>query len=307
MDGEDKKPGQDQEQAKEGPQEGFSGVDASPGEQEKPESGFAPSSPEHEPSHGSSSTSTRSWPRLPPGKPGKQPPPLHIVRLNEARKAGAAAKPAPVSQALYDAMWEAYRDGLRSARGLANQFNVSEQTATKAIKQGWPQRNWPSLAQKAAMWDQQKLELEQKAAAEKYRETVDEWYRARKQNLGLAGAAKGTLATLAKTMLEAARAAKPTKTVRRREGNRFVESQEPLDLVETGVAMQKIAAAIETISKVEAYWLGGPSEREDAAAAQAGQQASLTPEQMQFIIEHDGQLPPGVTDEQLKRMGWKVG
>lgn len=230
-------------------------------------------------------------------------------------KAPAAAKakpgkPAPISQILYDAMWTAYAAGTRSALALSRQLQVSRDTATKAIKRGWPEKGWPALLDRSKLHDAQMAAAKQQVHVEAARLETDAWENAKERILTLADLNLATVSAMSQGVYEAAKACRYTKIVTRRsiqkldvkgEDGKIVQrdvpvmvtEEVPMDATEVSEAMRRIAAAFETIAKLKAYWLGGPTERVQAIG-------SITPDQARQIIE-TGVLPTGVTDAMLAR------
>ncbi len=60
----------------------------------------------------------------------------------------------PPEAAVYEAWWESYRDGERSAPRLAAAFRISIHTARRAVEHGWPQASLPALKDRAQLHDQ---------------------------------------------------------------------------------------------------------------------------------------------------------
>ena len=79
-------------------------------------------------------------------------------------------------------------------------------------------------------------------------------------------------------------------------GNQIRKTVErPLDAVETASVARALSSALTSSSKMESLWLGGPTERiENVPESEKISQADLD-----YIHEHGGELPPGMTIEQF--------
>lgn len=206
-----------------------------------------------------------------------------------------------VTATAYEAMWVAYRDGNRRALQLSRACLVSRGTATKAINEGWPDQGFAPLLERAKLADRQRAEEEAKRASEAFREQVDEFYRVRRRNLQYLA---GVSALGARALRKIQGALDGATFVRYRRVTRLVDGQ-PQTLSEAYVpatevlsAMQSTAAYLARIATVEKQWLeAGSSSPEAQQGAEQPPTTPLTPEQWDYILQHNGALPPGV-DEQ---------
>lgn len=202
-----------------------------------------------------------------------------------------------ISVQTYEAAWELWRDGLRSRNALAEKLGMTWETAARMVDNGYPQRGWAPLMDRARLWDKQVMEQSARLAAERMREAVDEQFKARKHNLALAGRMKAALASLAAQTLDAARACKFSHTKKVIKDGREVEVEIPASAQQVAKAAKELAGAIRDLGQFEAYWLG-TGDKDDLP--QTSSLDGLEEDQLKFIIESGGQLPPGVTDAMLK-------
>lgn len=243
--------------------------------------------------------------------------------------AAAPARPANgkviqfITQEKYDAMWDAYLAGVRSANGIARKVGVMRKTAYRAINQGWPDRNWPALVDKIKDLDLAKKKAEEAAHTEKYREQFNPLYAARRRNLDQANrAGEALFAALRKIgqNLDAAtfiRYRRVLELVKDREGNPLLKADgSPAEAVPVDkayvpadrviLALRAASTAIRDLGTFERVWLQmgidegdplkGAGHDEEKAPALI---SPLTTEQIAWMDEHPGQLAPGVTDEML--------
>jgi hypothetical protein len=185
-----------------------------------------------------------------------------------------------------------YRDGVRTHRRLATELGVSIPTAKHLIERGYPKREWPSLKERARLYDAHKREADDRASAEKARAETDERLRAKTDNLKLTKLVKAAVAAGLRKVLNVVDKATFEKTVR---GEKVVEGKAVLD------ALRSLASSLKDVSGVEEVWSNVEVDGTDGRALPGW--ATLSEEQAQYIIDHDGQLPDGVDDAML--MGGK--
>lgn len=210
---------------------------------------------------------------------------------------------------LYDAMWEAWRDGDRRISTLAKIFGVSAQLADKVVKKGHIPTGWPSLNDRAKVWDAAKLQSDSLAAAAAFQEVRSAWDTTKAENIKLANFLKGTLAHAITKAREAVSTMKFVKY--RRMLNRSVSPavwetvETPMNGLEISEALRTLAAAVKDIGSFEAFWLGGKPLGDGEVANPFAGWSRLNPEQIEYIA-NTGQLPPGVTDEMLWGSATKI-
>ena len=80
--------------------------------------------------------------------------------------------------------------------------------------------------------------------------------------------------------------------------------ERPLDAVETASVARALSSAITLASKMESLWLGGPTERIENVP----ESEKLSQAEADYVDEHNGELPPGMTIEQwLMKAGRAYG
>ena len=117
-----------------------------------------------------------------------------------------------VTHALYEAMWEAYRDGKRSILEIRLLFGVGEQTAATVVNRGYPQKGWIGLKERAKRHDLQVQTAAQKEAAAEALKRSDVWQRAKDENLKYLKVARAATVYVMQKAVEAAQTAKFTRT-----------------------------------------------------------------------------------------------
>lgn len=226
-------------------------------------------------------------------------------------------KPASkVTAQTYEAMWECYRDGDRSRASLERRFGVSAPTARRAIHEGWPDRGFQALKERAKRHDEDKLNEERKAAQDAFRERTDAWYRAGKSFNRVADtavtfciAALQQIGNLALVRGDDGRVSlrRLTKWVRRRtvdvdqDGNRttrYWDEEVPLTVSEAVKLQEQVMKGAAMASAFKRLWPTQTDEERAKEAAPPAGLAALTDAQLAEIAE-TGQLPEGVSAEDV--------
>jgi hypothetical protein len=201
---------------------------------------------------------------------------------------------------------------------MARQFGLGGWTADKAINQGWPERGIQGLRDRLAEHTRQRQAIEAQRQADLHREQTDEWYRTGKKmrraadlaiDIGTGGLAAVLQATT--QVVDGRRVPIPlTKRVRRRrmvqEGQgeearqvaRAVEEDVPLTAPEVYRVKLDILRGMLLAQQFHRLWAQqSDSERADQGGPREDGLASLTEEQLQYMVDHLGQVPPGVDEE----------
>lgn len=224
----------------------------------------------------------------------------------------------------HELQWIWWRDNpRRSIRALSRQFNMSMWTARRAAEEGWQDRRIVSLKDRLAEHERTKLEQERAAAAERQREQEDERYRQAKlmNRAALAEHQLGSLGIQAAVncLMEAGPDGRPrfrpwTKQVKRRrafwegEGEerkqvyRVVDEEVPLPPAEALKAAKDAASIIQMAAlliRLYPVQQAGDGKGEQGPPAELAGLQNLTPEQLQYMIDHGGELPPGLRDEDV--------
>lgn len=216
----------------------------------------------------------------------------------------------PLRQEDYDKLWEQYRDmPARSIKGLVRLSGRSEKTCTRAVKTGWPKRGWPALEDRVQLWDRQKREREDKPLTEAQVTEIQRFMQMKSENLNWSRALRALASRLANRVNDAIEAAvatrihKRSRVIQEQRGRRVIERvvQEdvelPPSLPQLASAARDVASIGTMAGELERHWARIPAP--DDANAGSGWD-SLTDEQMDYVIKNNGQLPPGVTHDQLR-------
>lgn len=206
----------------------------------------------------------------------------------------------------YTAMWLAYRDGTiaeRNFHNLAQRFGVSTDTVERVVMRGVPSRGWPSFVERMQghgdTIDPVVRDARERAVTEIATTTVDEWSKAREENLRVVRASKALHARLVQKAMRMIDRAEYVRYRRvRGPDGKMVEVADNPTAFEMADALRVLVACKRELSQEESFWLGGPTNRVEISDA-ADKFFGLTPDKLAYIIENDGKLPPGVTDEML--------
>jgi hypothetical protein len=216
---------------------------------------------------------------------------------------GAPPKPpGPPREAVYQALWVSYRDGVREKRALIRLHRLSWAVVNHAVELGWPEAGFPALAERAALWDRQTLAAKQtelavldRAAAEaKGRKQAARWDTFQPKALALAEEGHDILSSLALKLREAAGAMTFTRYRRVRKvdpatGQVVVTDQVYVDGMAMAHATKLFTAAARENANLVAFLAGGP--------LQDPKVPELTDEQLAVLEQ--GRLPDGMTLEQV--------
>jgi lambda repressor-like predicted transcriptional regulator len=220
-----------------------------------------------------------------------------------------------ITREIYEKMAQLYLiEGKRSIRTLAAAAGVSNETASKAITTGWPERSWPSFRERSELFDRQKgaAKRAQPLTVEEV-QTLKTFLEIKVENANalraLSGSAQSIVATLRAAMERATCDRQGTRRrvvvdvtgtgKNRREVHKTVTEDVLLPpYLPNVVSALEAAARVVAISDAGVHrWMTVQPGDLDRGVSKS----PLTPEQMQYIIDHDGKLPEGVTREQL---GW---
>lgn len=201
-----------------------------------------------------------------------------------------------VTQQLYDAMWKAYDGGMTVKRDLAKLFGLSDQTIRRVVDEGYPSRGMVALKQRAKEKLHTEVQAEQIVRAKAALDVADEWQQAREHNLNLIRAAKGGVAKMVQAWFQ------QMDNVRWVRERRYKDAKGNYQTIEVGLTAAdaariglQIAQAGDIFLKMEALQMGKPTENLNVTAPGW---LTMSDDQVAHIIS-TGQLPPGVTDEQL--------
>jgi hypothetical protein len=180
----------------------------------------------------------------------------------------------------YEAIYQAWYGGMRSAPKLAAKFGWSDEMIRSLVNVGNPRRHWLSFKARATLEVDTARLAENRAAAKIADLVVSEWEKAKADNLKLIYAHKGTIAALLKQFRDSLPAVDFTK----------------LKAGTAAMIARSLAQATDTLVKAEALMLGKPTERHEVNPGDGW--SRLTDEQLAAIAEN-AQLPPDVSEETL--------
>lgn len=246
----------------------------------------------------------------PPEEP-KTPPALRSVKGGGKRPIG------PVPHSLYEAMADTYLKGSRAAKELVSAHGVAFRTAKKAIDHGWPDKKWPSLKERAVLYD--KIHAQATASENPERAArARDWLKMREDYLNVAGGVRGVVAKSVFNLMNAvdlavANQVKPMRQVhfveeldkqgrviRRTPKTLIVDVTLQPSIFDVAAAVNQLASALERTGSGE---LGQLLAKVPQDALGTGRKTKLTDEHIAFIAENQGRLPPGITIADLGE-GW---
>lgn len=237
---------------------------------------------------------------------GKRPATPLFPEATEATEATQKTKAfRPPSESLYNALWVSYRDGVRERRSLMRLHKMAWNTVNHAIEYGWPTKGWPSLMDRAALWDKQALaaktqelaQLDTAAAEAKGRREAASWTTFQPRAVALANQGQEILEILAQKLKSAVQAATFVRYRRVRtvdeNGHDVLRDVPYVDGVSVATAARQWAAAFKETGGVMSFLMGGPPMAGDLAPPE------LTEAQIAELSA--GRLPPGMTLEMVAR------
>lgn len=232
--------------------------------------------------------------------PENPPPPPRDFKVLGGR--GGASKRAKhgathsITRDLYDAAAEIYLRGDRTINGLARAVNLDPSTAKRLIQRGYPDKGWPPLSERAALYDRQKVEAESKAHADAVARNLDQRDRARQERHAILRFTKAGYSNLIRAWQE------KTKPATADGQPHDMTPREMTSLALTGERLMNGFAKFREMEEVD---LGLMAESKDlpaegGLASLAGVRAEdlgVTMEQLEFIANNGGQLPKDLSPE----------
>jgi hypothetical protein len=206
-----------------------------------------------------------------------------------------------IGHELWDSMYQAWKAGERSPKHLGLRFGVSEDSAHRYITKGVPARGWDSFHNRRTM-ETSAVEMAKADAAKRMSDQlVDEYGKARRENLDTMRAVRVAAGQVLSKLFEAIKVMPMTtpqvvlEVVVDKEGaatqvRRTIER--PVDVTQVAPMARAVSSAIALASRMESIWLGGPA---DPSAVPEGEK--LTAAEIEYIEQNDGALPPGVSPE----------
>jgi hypothetical protein len=242
----------------------------------------------------------------------EKPPEAPELKSIDGGKSRASVRPHKhrrVDRDLYDRMAEAYLHGNRSVKALAREVGVSEPTAHKAIYQGWPANDWSPLKARAALYDKLHTEGREKVSPERARIARD-WLKMKDDYIEIAAGLRVGIARCVAKAIKASEDAiagriqavrqvhmeevidEAGRVTRRIPRTLTVDVNQPPDLHAVVASLSQLAAALERTGGGELEQLLA---KPPADALGRGGKHKFTPEQIRYMAENQGKLPPGVT------------
>jgi hypothetical protein len=235
--------------------------------------------------------------------PPQDPPKLRLIKNKRGR--GLTAEQ-------YEILAQAYL-GLkrRSSRALAEATGVTKQTALKAISVGWPHHGWAPLSERAKLHDAQLAARTNAKAAKTTTEALDEQLHlaTRIETFRMMQGLRALAMTFAKKINEVMpqatcnRRGKRTRVIDEVRGKKIVHRVVQEDVVDPPY-LPDMATALKEMGTLVSMAASAEQRLFVAKAPEDGRKVGgteLTDEQLAYIRENGGKLPPGMTREML---GW---
>jgi len=250
----------------------------------------------------------------PDDQPPVEPPPTSTrdKKFKDGNKFGR------IDQDIYEEMARTYI-GLKSRtiRALSRATGINMKSCRRAVVLGWPERGWPSLAERAQIHDKRtERQAEQEASkplspgqlldAKRFQEI-------RNENLNLARAIRGMGAMLLERCRQAVERATADRVGQRTrvinvevgegKNKRTVQRVVKEDVIEPPY-LPHLTSAVANVSEMmlrageaERSWSRAPTPEE--LVAESVGWTNLTEAQLEFVIKNNGKLPADVTPEML--------
>lgn len=215
-----------------------------------------------------------------------------------------------VDKRTYDGCYQDWKVGGQSAKALAKKWGISDDTICRFIKIGVPSQGWPSYRTMLNLERESIKKAGERAADQIAEEIIGEAREIRKRNLNIAKAGSSVLGHMVARMMKQIESTPMTRAAPRiihvekpdgtKETIREVV-QRPLDMYEAGQVMQKVSSSLSQLSRVELAVMGIQDPEDPTADIPDSEK--LTQAEVDYINEHDGQLPEGMTIEEFIRRG----
>ena len=209
----------------------------------------------------------------------------------------------------WDAMYHAWKGGERNKTRLAERFHCSEDTVHKFVLKGLPVNEWPSFLDRLRL-EQSVSEKTQAKIAESIAKVVtDDYAKIKEESLVILRQFRlvctHQVIKLQKTLEGMPMTRQVVHYSVDAKGNPVRKTIErPLDAVETASVARSLSSAIAQASKMESLWLGGPTERIENIP----ESEKLSEAEIDYVNEHEGAMPPGMTFETyIRKMGRTFG
>ena len=205
----------------------------------------------------------------------------------------------------YAGMWAAFREGCRGTRALARKCGVGFAMAKTAIEKGWPDERWPALRDRLVLWERQAdqareraLQADRTAAETAGKTSATVWREHQKKWQPVLEMAPELIGELGRKLRSAIGSATFVKYRRikafDKDGKVVTIDQAYVDARDVTRAGALWATAIRDAPAAMKFLLG------PAALTPEPEAPDLTAEQLEQL--NRGEMPPGITEQQLGMM-----
>ena len=200
----------------------------------------------------------------------------------------------------WEECFQLWRGGERNKTHLAKRFKCAPDTIHKFVEKGLPVNGWPSFKDRLRVEQGVSQQTQAKIAESIAKDVRDDYTKVKDETLLILRNFRLVCTKQVVKLKDTLESMPMTRQVVHysvdANGNQIRKTVErPLDAVETASVARALSSALTSASKMESLWLGGPTERiENVPESEKISQADLD-----YIHEHGGELPPGMTIEQF--------
>lgn len=225
----------------------------------------------------------------------KAPYPIDTVK----RKAPHQKQGRRITLPAYEAMWALYRDGIRNIAEIARRVNYHRSTVQHTIDLGYPQLQLKPLKLRLIEFEGDIKQRKDKIAVENAFNVVAAVQKMRQESMQLSSATRGGLARLLKKLLEQVETAtfEKVRRVKDDEGN-WITVRLPANAHEMAETLEKMATSLQILCEHDMKWIDDDDLRKQIIGV-VRKVGTITEDQLNYIVEHGGDLPPGMSPEQF--------
>jgi hypothetical protein len=200
----------------------------------------------------------------------------------------------------WDTVYKAWAAGERSLIVLARRFRIDSDTIGVWARKGVASKHRPSFHDRLRDENDIVREAKAKASERMATELVDERQQVRQGNLKVLLGLRGVVAkTLGKAIekfdtVTWTKKERITVMVKKRMMVQLVDR--PLDSREYASILRQLSGAMALIGKMESFFVG-----DVAGEDEIPEELKFTPAELDYMAKHDGEIPPGMTMEQMVR------
>jgi len=215
---------------------------------------------------------------------------------------GKSCKGRRLSHQEWEAIYADWKAGERNQTALARKHRCTVDTVHKYVEKGLPVNGWPSFRSRLQMENQTSADARERVTAQITAQVMDEYTKVRQENLQVLRALRAACTVQVQKMIENLKATTWTRMVTfykiGKEEQQIRETVErPLDSYEMASVARAISTALSMAGKMESFWLGGPTERVENIP----ESEKLSEAEIDYVNEHEGAMPPGMTPETFLR------